>query len=125
MKTNNQMCAGGKLKEAYYSVWADYFVKYIEAYQQQGIVIDMVTVQNEPHAVQTWESCIYDNEGEKVFIRDHLYPAFQKAGLDVKIVIWDHNKEYAFERARAILADPKANEAVYGIAFHWYSGDQF
>ena len=126
MKTNNSMLQGGKLKEEYYTVWANYFVKYINAYKEQGIDIDMVTIQNEPHAVQTWESCIYDNEAEKVFIRDHLYPALQNAGLGhVKIVIWDHNKEYAFERARYILSDPKANEAVYGIAFHWYSGDHF
>lgn len=125
MKTNGDMLKGGKLKEEYYEVWANYFVKYINAYRDQGIDVDMVTIQNEPKAIQPWESCIYTNEDEKIFIRDYLYPAFQKANLDVKIVIWDHNKEYCFERARHILADPKANEAVYGIAFHWYSGDHF
>ncbi|OON91071.1 MAG: hypothetical protein ATN32_02675 [Candidatus Epulonipiscium fishelsonii] len=125
LKTNNDMLKGGKLRTEYYAVWARYFVKYIEAYKKQGIDIDMVTTQNEPHAVQTWESCIYNDEEEKVFIRDYLYPALKAANLDTKIVIWDHNKEYAFQRARYILSDPKANEAVYGIAFHWYSGDHF
>ncbi|ONI40384.1 hypothetical protein AN639_00960 [Candidatus Epulonipiscium fishelsonii] len=125
LKTNNNMLKGGKLKTEYYEVWAKYFVKYIQAYKKEGIEIDMITTQNEPHAVQTWESCIYNDEEEKVFIRDYLYPALKNANLDTKIVIWDHNKEYAFQRAKYILSDPKANEAVYGIAFHWYSGDHF
>ena len=126
MKTNHSMLNGGKLKEDYYGVWAHYFVKYINAYKKEGIDIDMITIQNEPHAVQRWESCIYDNEAELTFVRDYLYPTLENAGLsDVKIVIWDHNKEYVFERARHILSDEKANKAVYGIAFHWYSGDHF
>ena len=86
----------------------------------------MVSVQNEPKAVQRWESCIYTAEEEKVFIRDFLYPTLCAAGLGaVKIIIWDHNKEQTFERARHIMADEKARTAVYGIGFHWYSGDHF
>lgn len=126
MKTNNSMLHGGKLKREYYSVWADYFVKYIMSYLEKGITVDYVTVQNEPKAVQKWESCIYTSEEEKIFIRDYLYPKFLEAGLmNVKIIIWDHNKERLFERARYILADEKAREAISGIAFHWYSGDHF
>ena len=126
MKDNNQLLGGGKLKADCYQVWADYFVRYINAYKAEGIIVDMVSVQNEPKAVQRWESCIYTAEEEKVFIRDFLYPTLCAAGLGaVKIIIWDHNKEQTFERARHIMADEKARTAVYGIGFHWYSGDHF
>ena len=126
MKTNNHLLQGGKLKPEFYASYADYFIKYLEAYQAEGITIDLISVQNEPKAVQKWESCIYTAEDEKIFIRDYLYPALLKAGLSsAKIVIWDHNKERAFERAAHILADPRANLAVYGIGVHWYSGDHF
>ncbi|MDR1532244.1 MAG: glucosylceramidase [Clostridiales bacterium] len=126
MKTNGNMLRGGKLKREYYPVWADYFVKYINACETEGIAVDYVTPQNEPQATQTWESCVYSDEEEKIFVRDFLAPALKAAGLlSVKIAIWDHNKERAFERARHIFADEKARDAVSAIAFHWYSGDHF
>lgn len=127
MKTTADMLKGGKLKPECYALYADYLIKYIHAYQQEGITVDLISVQNEPKAVQKWESCIYTAEEEKIFIRDYLYPALVAANLhlQVKIVIWDHNKERAFERPRQILADPAANQAVYGIGLHWYSGDHF
>ncbi|MDF2614659.1 MAG: srfJ [Clostridia bacterium] len=126
MKTNHNMLSGGSLKEDCYEVWADYLVKYLLAYRNEGIHINRITIQNEPKAVQIWESCIYTALQEKNFLCHYLYPALKKAELeDIKIVIWDHNKERIFERARTILSDPKAQEAVYGIAFHWYSGDHF
>ncbi|SIQ33668.1 glycoside hydrolase family 30 protein [Halanaerobium kushneri] len=126
MKTNDSMLNGGKLKKEYYALWAEYYVKYIKEYKSKGIEIEMLTVQNEPLAVQNWESCIYTAEEEKIFLRDYLYPALVSSGLeDVKILIWDHNKERLFERARQILSDPETNQKVYGLAFHWYSGDHF
>ncbi len=126
MKTNAHVLRGGKLKPECYQVFADYLIKYIQAYQAQGITLDLISLQNEPKAVQKWESCIYTAEEEQQFIRDHLYPSLVKANLTaVKIVIWDHNKERAFERARLILADPLVYQAVYGIGVHWYSGDHF
>ena len=126
MKTNADVLQGGKLKPEYYQTFADYLIKYIQAYHEEGLEIDLISVQNEPKAVQKWESCIYTAEDEKVFIRDYLYPSLVKANLsEVKIVIWDHNKERAFERAQHILSDPYANLAVYGIGVHWYSGDHF
>lgn len=126
MKSNQNMLNGGKLKKEYYSLWAQYFVKYIKEYKNNGIDIEMITIQNEPLAVQKWESCVYTAEEEKVFLRDYLYPALVSSGLDnIKILIWDHNKERLFQRARQILSDQKANQIVYGLAFHWYSGDHF
>lgn len=126
MKTNGEMNHGGKLKSEYRQAWADYLVKFIREYEKKGIVISYMTVQNEPEAVQTWDSCIYTAEEEKEFVRDYLGPTLEKAGLGhVGILIWDHNKEVAYQRAKGVLEDPGAAKYVYGTAVHWYTGDHF
>lgn len=126
MKTNGQMQEGGRLKKEYRDAWARYFVKYIQAYAREGVPIWAVTVQNEAQAVQTWDSCVYSAEEEKDFVRDYLGPALEEAGLShVKIMIWDHNKERIYERANTAFTDSKASSYIWGIGFHWYSGDHF
>jgi glucosylceramidase len=125
MKTNGQMNNGGKLKPEYRQVWADYFVRYIAEYKKIGIPIWGVTVQNEPAATQVWDSCEYTAEEEGAFVRDNLGPAFEKAGVDAKIIIWDHNRGIMYERARPILDDPAAAKYVWGVGFHWYVSDVF
>jgi glucosylceramidase len=126
MKTNGQMNHGGRLKPQCRRAWAMYFAKYIEAYAADGVPIWGVTVQNEPAAVQTWDSCIYSAEEERDFVRDHLGPTLEKRGLgDVKILVWDHNKDIIYERVEPILADPEAAKYVWGVGFHWYTGDHF
>jgi glucosylceramidase len=126
MKTNNHMNNGGKLKPEYRKAWALFFSKYIKAYAKQGIPVWGVTVQNEPAAVQIWDSCIYSAEEERDFVRDYLGPCLAQQGLDhVKIIIWDHNRDLLYERAKTVLSDPQAAEYVWGVGFHWYSGDQF
>lgn len=125
MKTNEERIQGGSLKEEYKGVYAEYLCRYIEELQKTGIPVKRMSIQNEPKAVQTWDSCIMSSEEEKVFLRDYLYPAMEKHGLtNVEIFIWDHNKERVFERACAIIDDTTAH-MVKGIAFHWYSGDHF
>src|SRR5678815_5497684 len=59
MKDNNDMLHGGKLKPEFYDSWANYYVKFIQAYEKEGIPVWGLTVQNEPMAKQTWESCMY------------------------------------------------------------------
>lgn len=126
MKTNGEMNHGGKLKEEYAHMWAQYIAKYIKEYKKAGIEIDMVSVQNEPEAVQTWDSCIYHTEEERDFVKNHLGPVLEEEGLgDVKILVWDHNKELLYTRAKGILSDESAEKYVDGVAFHWYSGDHF
>ena len=121
MKTNNNMLQGGKLKKSYYPSWANYFIKFIKAYEKEGIPIWGLTIQNEPMAVQRWESCIYSAEEERDFLKNHLGPTLEREGLgDKKIIIWDHNRDLLFERASVILADPEANKYVWGTGFHWY-----
>ena len=121
MKTNNNMLQGGKLKPEYYQPWANYYVKFIEAYEAEGIPIWGLTIQNEPMAVQRWESCIYTAEEERDFLKNYLGPTLENAGMgDRKIIVWDHNRDLLFQRASVILNDPEAAKYVWGTGFHWY-----
>jgi glucosylceramidase len=125
MKTNDQKVRGGKLKPEYREFWAEYICRYIKEYEKKGLKVSRITIQNEPAAVQRWDSCVYSAEEEKEFLQNYLYPAFEKNDLThVKINIWDHNKERMFERARTII-DHDTDKMVDGVAFHWYSGDHF
>ena len=126
MKTNNQMNHGGKLKEEFQDTWAEYYCKYIEFYERDGVPIWGISVQNEPEAVQTWDSCIYTGEEERDFIKNFLGPALKRNKyLDKKLVIWDHNRDVMVKRARTVLSDPDAAQYVWGTGFHWYNGDHF
>ncbi len=125
MKTNGDMLHGGKLKKEYYGVYAQYIVKFLTAYEKEGLPVERLTIQNEPKAVQIWESCIYTAEEEREFLCEYLRPALDQAGWTGKVLIWDHNKERVYTRVKTILEDPRARKAVGGIAFHWYSGDHF
>lgn len=126
MKTNNNMLYGGKLMPEYNQTWADYFVKFIQAYRAAGIPVWGITVQNEAEAVQVWESCIYTAKEEKDFVRDYLGPTLGKNKLsDVKIMIWDHNRGIMYQRAEAAYEDPEASKYIWGTAFHWYVGEHF
>lgn len=125
MKTNGERDHGGKLKPEYRKRWAEYICRYIEEYRKRGYHVTKLTLQNEPKAVQTWDSCIYTAQEEKEFLKEYVWPALQEHGLDgIEIYIWDHNKERAFEWAETIL-DEETDKMVAGIAFHWYSGDHF
>ena len=121
MKDNNNMLKGGKLLPKYYQNWANYYVKFIKAYEAEGIPVWGLTVQNEPMAVQTWESCVYTGEEERDFIKKFLGPTLQKAGMsNKKLIAWDHNRDLLYQRASTILDDPEAAKYVWGIGFHWY-----
>jgi glucosylceramidase len=121
MKDNNNMLHGGKLKPAYYQSWADYYVRFIDAYRQNGIPIWGISVQNEPMAVQTWESCNYSATEERDFIKNYLGPTIRKSAYaDTRIIAWDHNRDLIYQRASTILDDPEAARYVWGIGFHWY-----
>ena len=126
MKDNSDMLQGGKLKPEYYDSWARYYGKFIHAYEKEGIPIWGLTVQNEPLANQTWESCIYTAEEERDFVKNYLGPALQKAGLKgKKIIIWDHNRVSCIRAPRWFWMIPAAAKYVWGVGFHWYVGDNF
>lgn len=121
MKSNNDVLLGGKLLPEYRQSWANYFVKYINAYEKEGIPVWGLTVQNEPMAKQMWESCIYTAEEERDFIRDYMGPTLEKAGLSSKkLIAWDHNRDLVYQRASTLLNDAKASKYIYGIGYHWY-----
>ena len=126
MKTNSQMNEGGKLKEEYKRAWADYYCKFIEFYHKEEVPIWGISVQNEPEAKQTWDSCLYTAEEERDFIKYYLGPSLERHNLsDKKVIIWDHNRDMMVERARTVLKDPEAAKFVWGTGFHWYCGDHF
>tara|TARA_B110000305_G_C19275526_1_gene556641 strand:+ start:1 stop:960 length:960 start_codon:yes stop_codon:yes gene_type:complete len=121
MKTNNNMLRGGKLLPEYYETWAKYFAKFIKAYEAEDVPVWGVTIQNEPMAVQRWESMIYTAEEERDFLKNHLGPVLEREGLgDKKIVVWDHNRDLITRRANVIFEDPDAAKYAWGIGFHWY-----
>ncbi len=121
MKSNKSMLKGGTLLPKYFQAWANYYAKFIKAYEQEGMPIWGLTIQNEPMATQTWESCIYTAEAERDFLKNYLGPTLEKEGLgDKNIVIWDHNRDLMNERANVIYSDPEAAKYVWGMGFHWY-----
>lgn len=126
MKTNGKVTEGGQLKPEYRSAWAQYYCRYIHAYRKEGIDIWGITVQNEPMATQRWESCLYSHEEERDFVRDYLGPALHENGCQqTKILVWDHNRDLLFHRAKTVFDDPDAAKYVWGAGFHWYVTDDF
>ena len=126
MKTNNDMLHGGKLKPQYFQTWADYYVRFLEEYEKEGIPFWGMTIQNEPMATQTWESCLYTAEDERDFIKNYLGPTLEKNKRnDVNLIAYDHNRGVVYHRASTIYKDPEASKYVWGTGFHWYTGDHF
>ena len=120
MKTNGDICHGGKLKDECRGLWAEYYAKSLAGLKERGIEVSIVSVQNEPEAIQTWESREMDGTEEGLEIRDYLVPAFKKYGLDVKFVIWDHNRDRMVARAVETLSIDGVTEHVWGLGYHWY-----
>ena len=121
MKSNKNMLQGGKLLPEFRQAWANYYVKFIKAYEEEGIPVWGLTIQNEPMAIQRWESCIYTAEEERDFLKNYLGPTLEKEGLgDKNIVVWDHNRDLITDRANTIFEDPEASKYAWGIGFHWY-----
>lgn len=120
MKTNNDT-RGGSLKKEYYAAYALYFVKYIREMQRNGIRIDAITVQNEPLHPGNNPSMYMPAEEQGEFVKAHLGPAFAKAGLETKIIIYDHNANRP-DYPISILNDPEARKYIDGSAFHLYEG---
>ncbi|KPH15317.1 glucosylceramidase [Chryseobacterium sp. ERMR1:04] len=121
MKTNGS-AIGGNLKTEYYTTYAQYFVKYIQAMKAQGIKIDAITPQNEPLHPGNNPSMYMSSTEQAAFIKNGLGPAFRTANMNTKIITYDHNCDNP-AYPLAILNDPAANPFVDGSAFHLYAGD--
>lgn len=120
MKTN-QATVGGELATAYYQTYANYFVKYIQAMQANGITIDAVTIQNEPENPYNNPSMVMTAQQQTNFIKNNLGPAFQSNGITTKIITFDHNLDHP-EYPISILNDAAAKPFIDGSAFHLYAG---
>lgn len=121
MKDNGNS-VGGSLKPEFYSAYANYFVKYIQAMKMEGIDITAITPQNEPLHDENNPSLLMEAPQQIDFIKNHLGPAFQTAGLTTKIIVYDHNCDKP-DYPLAILNDPAAKAFVDGSAFHLYAGN--
>jgi glucosylceramidase len=119
---DNGSSKGGSLKPEYYPVYARYFIKYIQGMKAEGITIDAITPQNEPLHPGNNPSLYMTAEQQANFIKNHLGPQFKAAGIQTKIVVYDHNADRP-DYPLAILNDPAAKEFVDGSAFHLYAGD--
>jgi glucosylceramidase len=128
---------GGYVLQQWYPAYAEYFVRFIRAYEAEGIPVHAVTIQNEPGVDRSFEtnpkwhypSCRWTAEQERDFVRDHLGPAFRRHGLKTRVWAYDHNYnvearigDAGIAYPRAILRDPAAAPLVSGVAFHGYVG---
>ena len=120
MKTNHDT-RGGRLKPEYYAAYSKYFVKYIQQMKAVGIVIDAITVQNEPLHPGNNPSLLLTAPEEKDFVKNNLGPAFKAAGIHTKILVYDHNADRP-DYPITILDDPQAAKYIDGSAFHLYNG---
>jgi glucosylceramidase len=121
MKTSGDMIQGSLLPSAY-GAYAKYFVKYVQEYEAAGVPIFAVTMQNEPmHVPHDYPGLGMMATEQTVFLRDHIGPAFQKAGLRTRILIFDHNWDL-IEYPMKVLSDPNAARFAGGIATHCYGG---
>lgn len=120
MKTSG-VARGGVLKPEYFPAYALYFVKYIQGMQAEGITIDTLTIENEPLNEKNTPSMLMLESEQDDFIKNHLGPAFKKAGIKTKIVLYDHNLDHP-AYPLSILKDKNANKYIDGSGFHLYGG---
>ncbi|MBC8134693.1 MAG: glycoside hydrolase, partial [Fibrella sp.] len=121
MKTSKKM-NGGWLDWPAYAAYARYFVRFIEAYKKAGVRVDYVTLQNEPRLERDSYPTMRMEPGDQSrFVREHLGPAFRKAGITTKILVWDHNWDVP-EFPMEVLKDAVARRDIAGVAWHAYAG---
>jgi glucosylceramidase len=120
---NNWQGDGGRLEPEHFSTYADYLVKYLDAYEREGVDIWGLTPVNEPHGNGGhWESMHFSPQSQNEFVKRHLGPRLREsAHADTALLIYDQNRDGLEEWTDAILGDPETAEYVTGAAVHWYS----
>ncbi|MFT5451536.1 MAG: glucosylceramidase [Enterobacterales bacterium] len=119
---NAQQGTGGELKPQYVSTYADYLIKYLDAYQAEGINIWGLTPVNEPHGNSgQWESMQFTPQTQSSFIKEHLGPKLASANKsDIKLLIYDQNRDGLEHWTDVMLGDTETAQYVSGTAVHWY-----
>ncbi len=126
MKESPQELRNGHyLSTTYYQAYANYFVKYVQAYAAQGVPIYAVTLQNEPGNTAAYMSMRMDPGNESAFLKNNIGPAFQSAGLSTKLIVYDHNWDdktpTVNNYVESVFADATALSYAAGSAWHGYS----
>ncbi|HCU10738.1 MAG TPA: glycosyl hydrolase [Gemmatimonadetes bacterium] len=122
MKTTNSLITG-TLLPTFYDSFADYFVKFVGAYEGEGIPIYAISLQNEPNfEPENYPGMRLNAKARAQVIGNHLGPRFARAGLRTLIWDWDHNWDHP-QQPLDVLADTTARRYIQGIAWHCYAGD--
>jgi len=119
---NNWQGTGGSLKKEYIPTYADYLIKYLDAYKEQGVNIWGLTPVNEPHGNSgQWESMHFTPETQNDFVKNHLGPKLKSGKhANTKLLVYDQNRDGLENWTDVIFADPITAPFVYGVAVHWY-----
>lgn len=125
LKSTGMTRFGGSLLWWKYDDYAKYLRRWYDSYAEQGIKIHYLSPQNEPHAVQIWESCVYSAAGLKRLTYKYLCKEFKDT--DLRFLLWDHNKPDLVKMAQKLLRGMYVTEfgrdkQVAGICYHWYRG---
>lgn len=125
MKLTYMQRFGGILKPWRYGSYARYIRKWLEAYAAEGVKVNYLTPQNEPHAIQKWESCLYTCRTQRKLA--YKYLATELSDLDVQLLLWDHNKKNLSKVADRLLNGSYVTEyghmkKIAGLCYHWYYG---
>lgn len=125
MKTTRVQRFGGHLKPWCFEDYAKYLRLWLETYAEQGVKVDYLVPQNEPFAVQIWESCLYSLRAQRKLA--YKYLAQELDDLDVQILLWDHNKRGLTKIADGLFNGSHVTEVGYdkkvaGLCYHWYNG---
>ncbi len=120
---NNWQGTGGSLKPQYVPVYAEYLVKYLDAYKAEGVPIWGLTPVNEPHGNNgQWESMHFSAESQNEFVKKYLGPGLKAGGYgDVKLLVYDQNRDDLEHWTDTMFGDPESAPFIYGVAVHWYS----
>jgi glucosylceramidase len=124
MKDSGQL-NGGWLKAEDYGAYASYFVKYLQAYRDQGVPVSYVTAQNEPTCCSGYPSMSWNASGLAYFTKSELLPKLQAAGLSTKVLAHDWNWDVYDSYAAQTVDDAavRSHPNFGGIAWHGYGGD--
>jgi glucosylceramidase len=122
MKETYNLRGGGWLNTTWYQAYANYFVKYIQAYAAEGLPIYAVTLQNEPLFAASYMAMRMDPGNQAAFLKNNIGPAFRNAGINTKLIVYDHNWDRP-DYPNSIFADADAAQYAAGSAFHGYGGN--
>lgn len=123
MKTNDSLY-GGDLRPSAWAAWANYYLKYLQAYESKGIGIDLISHQNEPdYASIDYPGMQTNPETQRLLLRDYILPSLETSNLDTRVLVFDHNWDNTTFPIR-VLTDSRIGDSarVAGTGWHWYGG---